>query len=61
MYNGEVNVERLDNWIHQLDVHFKIENLQEHDIMFQLASLRMEGYALVWWEARTQEESKKIR
>jgi len=29
MYNGEVNVEKLDNWIHQLEVYFRIQNLQE--------------------------------
>ena len=36
----------------------RIQNLHEDDIKIQLASLRMEGSALVWWEARTQEEIK---
>ena len=26
----------------------------------QLASLRMDGAALVWWEAKTKEEIKKF-
>ena len=28
MYNGEMNVGNLDNWIHQLDVYGRINNLQ---------------------------------
>ena len=58
MYNGEVNAEKLDNWIRQLEVYCKIQNLQEDDIKIQLASLRLEGVALVWWEAKTQEEMR---
>lgn len=38
---------------------FIIHNIQEDDIKIQLASLRMEGSTLVWWEAKTQEETKK--
>ena len=54
MYNGEVNAEIMDNWMFQLEVYCRIQNLHEDDIKIQLASLRMEGYALVSWEARTQ-------
>ena len=32
MYNGEVNAEKLDNWICQLEVYYRIQNLQEDDI-----------------------------
>ena len=32
MYNGEVNAEKLDNWISQLEVYCRIQNLQEDDI-----------------------------
>ena len=59
MYNGEVNAENFDNWIRQLEVYCKIQNLQEDDIKIQLASLRMEGATLVWWESKTQEEIEK--
>ena len=58
MYNGEVNAEKLDNWIRHLEVYCKIKNLQEGDINIQLASLIMEGATLVWWESKTQEEIK---
>ena len=56
MYNGEVNAEKLDNWIRQLEVYCRIQNLQENHINIQLASLRMEGVAPIWWESKTQEE-----
>ena len=59
MYNGEVNAEKLDNWIRQLVVYCRIQNLQEDDINIQLASLRMKGATLVWWKSKTQEEIKK--
>ena len=36
-----------------------IQNLQEDDTKIKLASLRMEGATLVWWEAKTKEEIKK--
>ena len=59
IFNGEVNAEKLDNWIRQLEVYLKIQNLQDDDTKIQLASLRMEGATLVWWEAKTKEEIKK--
>ena len=58
MYNGKVNVERLENWIRQLELYFRIQNLHEDDIKIQLSSLRMEGSAHVWWEASAQEDIK---
>ena len=54
MFNGEVNAKNLDNWIRQLEVYLRIHNLQDDDTKIQLASLRMEGEALVWREAKTK-------
>ena len=47
MFNCEVNVEKLDNWIRQLEVYLRIKNLQDDDTKIQLASLRIEGATLV--------------
>ena len=58
MFNGEVNVENLDNWIRQLEVYLRFNNLHDDDTKIQQASLRMEGATLVWWEAKTKEEIK---
>ena len=59
MFNGEVNAEKIHNWIRQLEVYLRIQNFHEDDTKIQLASLRMEGVALVWWEAKTKHENKK--
>ena len=59
IFNGEVNAEKLDNWIRKLELYLRIQNLQDDDTKIQLASLRMEGASLVWWEAKTKEEIKK--
>ena len=56
MYNCEVNVKKLHNWICQLEVYCRIQNLQEDDINIYLSYLRMEGSTIVWWESKTQEE-----
>ena len=59
MLNCEVNAEKLDNWIRQLEVYLRIHNLHDDDTKIWLASLRMDGAALVWWEAKTKDEIKK--
>ena len=59
MYNGEVNANNLDNWDFQLEFYCRIQNLQDDETSIQLASLRLEGATLVWWEAKTQDEIKK--
>ena len=59
MFNGEVNAEKLDNWIRQLEVYLRIQNLHDDHTKIQLALLRMDGAALVWWEAKIKEEIKK--
>ena len=59
MFNGEFNAENINNRIRKLEVYLGIQNLQDDDTKIQLASLRMEGATLVWWEAKTKEEIKK--
>ena len=34
MFNGEVNVEKLDNWIRKLEVYLRIQNLHDDDTRF---------------------------
>ena len=59
MFNGEVNAEKLDNWIRQLEVYLRIQKLHDDDTKIQLASLRMDGATLVWSESKTKDEIKK--
>jgi hypothetical protein len=59
IYNGEVNAEKLDNWIRQIEVYCKIQKIQDDETKIQLASLRLDSETLIWWESKTQEDMKK--
>jgi hypothetical protein len=59
LYNGEVNAEKLDIWICQIEVYSRIQKIQDDETKIQLASLRLDGSTLIWWESKTQEEMKK--
>jgi hypothetical protein len=59
IYNGEVNAEKLDNWIRQIEVYCRIQKIQNDETKIQLASLRLDSETLIWWESKTQEEMKK--
>ena len=58
-FDGEVNAQKLDNWIRKLEFYLRIQNFHDEETKIQLASLRMEGTTLVWWEVKTKEEIKK--
>jgi hypothetical protein len=62
LYNGELNAEKLDNWIRQIEVYCRIQKFTEDVVKIQLASLRLGGTALIWWESRSQEDlSTKVK
>ena len=56
MYKGELNAEKLDNWIRQIEVYCRIQKFTEDDIKIQVASLRLGRNALIWWERGYQED-----
>jgi hypothetical protein len=56
--DGELNVENLHNWIRQIEVYCRIQKIIDDETMIQLASLKMGGNALVWWESRTKHDLK---
>jgi hypothetical protein len=58
-YNGEVNAEKLDNWIRHIEVYCRIQKIQDDETKIQLASLRLDSATLIWWESKTQEGMKK--
>jgi len=59
IYDGELNAEKLDNWIRQIDVYCRVQNIDSDKSKIQLASLRLGGTALVSWEGRTQADMKR--
>lgn len=59
IYDGELNEEKIDNWIRQIDVYCRVQSIDLEISKIQLASLCLGGTALVWWEGRTQADLKK--
>ena len=55
-YNGELNVEKLDDWIKQIEVYCRIQKLLDDQVKIQLATFCLKGIALIWWESKTQED-----
>ena len=53
IYDRELNAKKLNNWIRQIDVYCRVQNIDSDKSKIQLASLRLGGTALVWWEGRT--------
>jgi hypothetical protein len=58
MFNGDTNPEKLDNWIRQVEVYRLVQHIDEEEVKVKLASLRLEGTTLVWWESKLQDRSK---
>jgi len=59
IYDGEMNPEKIDNWIKQLEVYCRIQNISDDKTKIQLATLRMGGTTLIWWESKTQIDVKQ--
>eukprot|EP00253_Pinus_taeda_P026380 PITA_26380 len=57
--SSELNAEKLDNWIRQIEVYSRVQNIDSDKRKIQLASLCLGGTALVWWEGRTQADMKR--
>jgi hypothetical protein len=45
--------------IRQIEVYCRIQRITNDETKIQLASLRLESAALIWWEAKNQEDTKK--
>lgn len=58
---GEVNAEKLDHWIKQIEVYCRIQRIVRDEDKIQLATLKMSGNALVWWESCLQSKNESIQ
>jgi len=54
IYDGELNAKKIDIWIRQIDVYFRVQNVDSERKKIHMASLQLGGTALVWWEGKTQ-------
>lgn len=59
IYDGEMNPEKLDNWIKQLEVYCHIQNISDDKTTIKLATLRKGGTTLIWWESKTHIDVKR--
>ena len=59
IYDGEMNPEKLDNWIKKLEVYCRIQNVVDESTKIWLATLRMGRTTLIWWESKTQSNLKQ--
>ena len=48
-YNGELNVNNINDWIRQIEVYFRIQKLSYEKEKIQLATFRLGGTTLIWW------------
>ena len=51
-YHSQIDALKLNHWLQQLEVYFNIHQIEEgQNISF--ARLKLEGYALTWWDSHT--------
>ena len=56
IYDGDLNAEKLDYWIKQLEVYCRVQGINDDPYKIKLATLRMSGMALTWWESKIQQD-----
>jgi len=49
-YDGELNAKKLDHWFKQIEVYCRVQKIVRDEDKIQLATLKMSGNALIWWE-----------
>lgn len=59
VYDGELNAEKLDNWIRKIYVYCRVRNIDSDKSKIQLERLRLGGTALVWWAGRAQADMQR--
>jgi hypothetical protein len=47
MYDGEVNAERFDNWVRQMEVYCSVQQIKDEATQIKLASLPLVGTMLI--------------
>jgi hypothetical protein len=52
--DGELNAEKLDNWIKQIEVYCMVQKIVDDTENIQLDTLLLGGITLIWWEIKTQ-------
>jgi hypothetical protein len=60
LYDGEVNAERLENWVRQMEVYCSVQQIKDEATQIKLASLRLPGTTLIWWKTKLQNRMQQV-
>jgi hypothetical protein len=60
MYDGEGNVERLDNWVRKMKVYCSVDQIKYEATQIKLASLHLAGTILIWWQSKLQNGTQQV-
>jgi len=60
VYDGEVNAERLDNWVRQMEVYCSVQQIKDEATQIKLASLRLTGTTLIWWQRKLKNGMQQV-
>ena len=60
IYDGEVNAGKLDNWVMQMEVYCSVQQIKDEATQIKLASLRLAGTALIWWQSKLQNGMQQV-
>jgi hypothetical protein len=60
IYDGEVNAEKLDNWIRKMELYYSVQQIKDEATQIKLASLRLAGTTLIWWQSKMQKGTQHV-
>jgi hypothetical protein len=60
IYDGEVNAEKLNNWIRHMEVYCSVQQIKDEATQIKLASLRLAGTSLIWWQRKLQNGTQQV-
>jgi hypothetical protein len=60
MYDGEFNAEKLDKWVRKIEVFCNVQQIKYEATKIRLASLRLEGTTLIWWQSKMQHGTQQV-
>jgi hypothetical protein len=60
MYDGEVNSQKLDNWVRQMEVYCNVKQIKYEATKIRLVSLHLEGTTLIWWQSKMQHGTQQV-
>jgi hypothetical protein len=60
IYDGEVNAEKLENWVKHMDVYCSVQQIKDEATQIKLASLKLAGTALIWWQSKLQNRTQQV-